>query len=96
MNNEDTQQSNDEALMFIKGISAKLGEWVDHLDGDIGPDVIDTRDDDGDDYEPHMHNDAPEGGRRFPGLDRRWLAIGITDLQKGLLALRKAAEGGGF
>ena len=90
------QQTNDEALQFIESLSETIAEHIGFLQGDVTPDVIDTRDEGEDDYQPSMHNGLPEGGARFPGLDRRWLAIGITDLQKGLLALRKAASGGGF
>ena len=92
----DTQRTNEEALAYIHIVSAYLARAVEHLQGDVVPDVVDTHEDQGDDYEPGMHNEHAEGGRRFPELDQRWLAIGVTDLQKGLLALKKAAEGGGF
>lgn len=88
------QKTNEEALATIAGLADYCASAVEHLQGDVeehDPPALE-----GDDYEPQMHNDLPGGGARFPNLDRRWLAIGITDLQRGLMALRRAAgENGG-
>lgn len=88
------QLNNAEAYKRIQILSQEIAEVVALLQADVEPDVVDTRKDDGDEYEPHMHNDLPGGGALFPNLDRRWLAIGITDIQKGLMSLRRATGHG--
>ena len=95
MNNplpKDKQLTNQEALELIGAMTLELGEYCDFLGGDIP--VVDDQDrGEADDYEPHMHNDAVEGGARFPNINKRWLAIGVTNLQQGLMAFRRAAHG---
>lgn len=76
----------------IRHMGARVSELIDYIQGDLEPEEIDTPaaedpDPNGDSYEPHMHN---QGGPRFPNIDRRWLAIGVTDLQKGFMSLTRA------
>lgn len=86
------QRTNEDALLIIQAMTDEIAARADLLQGHADESL-----DDGqvhsDDYVPHMHN-GERDGYLYPGLDRRWLAIGITDLQKGLLSLRKACEGG--
>ena len=90
------QLPNTKALSEVEAIAGSIAEMIEFLQSDVAPDVPDVRVEGEDDYHPSMHNDLPGGGARFPDLDRRWLAIGVTDLQRGLMALRRAAgEGNG-
>lgn len=94
MNNplpKDRQLTNEEAIELIGALTMELGEYADFMTGDI-PTADDQDRGSGDEYEPHMHNDVVEGGKRFPEMDRRWMAIGITHFQEGLMALRRAAH----
>lgn len=86
------QFDNGVALQQIEGMARNMADFMVYLQSDVVPDTPDNgKQDEGDAYEPSMHNEMPGGGKRFPGLDPRWMAIGLTDLQKGLMALRRAA-----
>lgn len=83
------QRTNNDAMLIIQAMTDEIAARVELLQSD----AEDVPEVEADDYEPHMHN-GERDAYLYPNLDRRWLAIGITDLQKGLLALRKACEGG--
>lgn len=87
-NEELTNQVNAHAQAI-----SDLIAFLDREDDKIPPSVrmADDPDPEGEEYEPGMNIGE---GLAFPGLDRRWLSIAVTDFQRGFMALRRAIEPG--
>ena len=84
IDDRELDQTDIDLLNQIRVIEQAVNGLLEHLDTSKTPD---PDDDPEAEYVPGMN---VGDGYLYPGLDRRWLAIGTTQLQQGFMAIERA------